>query len=222
MDVSASDFAEARERMVDGQIRPNRVSDPRVLQAMREIPRERFLPPRLAPFAYIDDHVALGNGRVLMEPLAFARLAQLAQIRPGMRTLVVGAGTGYGAAVLVACGAAVTALEQDTALLDIARPALAACAASVALVAGTLASGWPAGAPWDLVFIEGAVPGVPAALGEQLRPDSGRLVGVLAGGGRPGNAILGERTAAGLTIRPMFDCATPVLPQLVPKSEFVF
>jgi protein-L-isoaspartate(D-aspartate) O-methyltransferase len=222
MDVSATDFSEARERMVDGQLRPNRVSDPRLLQAMRTLPRERFLPPRLASFAYIDEDVALGNGRVLMEPLAFARLAQLAQIRRGTRTLVVGAGTGYGAAVLAACGAAVTALEDEAALIDIARPAFAACAPSVALAVGPLPRGWRAGAPWDVVFVEGAAPRIPEALAEQLRPKAGRLVGVLAGGGRPGAAILGERTPAGLTIRPMFDCATPLLPQLVAKPEFVF
>jgi protein-L-isoaspartate(D-aspartate) O-methyltransferase len=222
MDVVATDFSEARERMVDGQVRPNRVSDPRVLEAMRTIPRERFLPPRLAPFAYIDEDVALGRGRVLMEPLAFARLAQLAQTRRGAHTLVVGAGTGYGAAVLAACGAAVTALEEDAALIDIARPGLAAWAPSVALVVGPLARGWPAGAPWDLVFIQGATPRIPATLGEQLRPETGRLVGVIAGGGQPGTAIQGERTPCGLTVRPMFDCATPVLPQLVAKPEFVF
>lgn len=222
MDVFGTDFSDARERMVDGQIRPNRVSDPRVLEAMRAIPRERFLPPGLAPFAYIDEDVALGNGRVLMEPLAIARLVQLAQIRRGARTLVVGAGTGYGAALLAACGAAVTALEEDAALVEIARPALAASAPSVVLVIGPLAQGWPAGAPWDLLFIEGAAPSIPPALGEQVRPDAGRLVGVLAGGGRPGTAVFGERTAAGLTLRPMFDCATPALPQLVAKPEFVF
>ena len=222
MDASATDFSEARERMVDGQIRPNRVSDPRVLQAMRTIPREHFLPPRLASLAYIDAEVELGNGRVLMAPLAIARLVQLANIRRGARTLVVGAGTGYGAALLAACGAAVTALEEDAALLDIARPALSACAPSVAVVVGPLAQGWPAGAPWHLVFIEGAAPSIPAAIAGQLHPESGRLVGVLAGGGRPGSAVLGERSSAGFAVRPMFDCATPLLPQLVAKPEFVF
>jgi len=222
MDVLAADFSAARHFMVDGQIRPNRVSDPRLLKAMREIPRERFLPPHLAPLAYIDADVDLGDGRVLMEPLAIARLAQLAAVREGEKALVVGAGTGYGAALLAACGASVTALEEDARLCDIARPALAAYAASVRLVAGRLAEGWAEGAPWDVVLIQGAAPAVPAALAEQVRPASGRLVGVLAGRGRTGSAVLGERTAAGLTLRPVFDCATAVLPPLLARAGFVF
>ena len=222
MDVSATDCTEARQRMVDGQIRPNGVRDPRLLRAMRDIPRERFLPHRLAPIAYIDEDIDVGNGRVLMEPLVIARLVQLAAVRPGEKTLVVGAGTGYGAALLAACGAAVTALEEDASLRDIARPALAAFAPSVMLVAGPLAEGWRDGAPWDLVLIEGAAPAIPGAIAGQVRPETGRLVGVLAGGGRTGMAVLGERTSAGLTIRPMFDCATPVLPTLMSKPGFVF
>jgi protein-L-isoaspartate(D-aspartate) O-methyltransferase len=222
MDVTAADFTDARNRMVDAQIRPNRVADPRVLKAMREIPRERFLPPHLAALAYIDEDVSLGIGRVLMEPLAIARLVQLAGVRQGEKTLVVGAGTGYGAALLASCGAAVTALEEEARLRDIARPALQAYAPSVTPVAGSLAEGWPAGAPWDLVFIEGAAPAIPAAVGRQVRVETGHLVGVLVGGGRTGTAVLGERTPAGLTIRPMFDCATPVLPQLMPRPGFVF
>lgn len=222
MDVSATDRTDARLRMVDGQIRPNGVRDPRLLRAMREIPRERFLPPHLAPIAYIDEDIDLGGGRVLMEPLAMARLVQLAAVRVGEKTLVIGAGTGYGAALLAACGAAVTALEEDGRLRDVARPALAAYAPSVTLVAGPLAEGCGDGAPWDLVLIEGAAPAIPRPIAEQVRPETGRLVGVLAGRGRPGTAVLGERTSAGLTIRPMFDCATPVLPSFMPKPGFVF
>jgi protein-L-isoaspartate(D-aspartate) O-methyltransferase len=222
MDVSATDYTDARQRMVDGQIRPNGIRDPRLLRAMRDIPRERFLPPYLAPIAYIDEDIALGSGRVLMEPLVIARLVQFAAVRPGERTLVVGAGTGYGAALLAACGATVTALEEDASLRDIARPALAAYASSVVLVAGPLAEGWRDGAPWELVLIEGAVPAVPGLIAEQVRPETGRLVGVLAGGGRTGMAVLGERISAGLTFRPIFDCATPVLPSLMAKPGFVF
>lgn len=222
MDVSALDYTEARNRMVDGQLRPNRVSDPRVLQAMRDLPRERFLPPRLGAVAYVDDDVDLGGGRVLMEPLVIARLAQLAQVRPGEKILVIGAGTGYGAALLSGCGAAVTALEEDASLREIARRALAAQATSVVVVAGPLIEGWPSGAPWDVILIEGAVAAIPNAVAEQIRPDAGRLVGVLVGGGRTGAAVLGERTRAGLTLRPMFDCGTAVLPQFAPKPRFVF
>lgn len=224
MDVSAADFAEARALMVDGQLRPNKVSDPRILKAARDLPRELFLPPPLRALAYLDEDVPLGNGRVLMEPLVLARLAQLAAPRPGAKGLVVGAGPGYGAALLAACGVAVTALEEDTALVAEARAALMHQAPAVRLIAGPLAEGWPAGAPWDIILIEGAVASIPEALVGQLQIESGRLVTVLQepGSRRMGRAVLVERTEAGMALRPVFDCATPLLPAFAPKPAFVF
>ena len=102
MATQADLFTNARICMVDSQIRPNRVTDPRVLSAMRRLPRERFLPPNVAALAYADEDVPLGNGRFMMEPMVFARLLQAANLRENERVLVVGAGTGYGAAVLSA------------------------------------------------------------------------------------------------------------------------
>ena len=93
MDQSQTDFTAARNNMVDCQIRPNRVSDPRVLDAMRSLPREQFLPPALAPLAYVDEDLPVGAGRVLVEPLVIARLVQMARIRPGER--VPGGGGGH-------------------------------------------------------------------------------------------------------------------------------
>ena len=95
MDHAAQAFAEARNRMVDSQIRPNKVTDPRIITAMRQLPRERFLPADLAPLAYADEDVPLGKGRVLLEPTVIARLVQLTSVVAGERALVVAAGTGY-------------------------------------------------------------------------------------------------------------------------------
>jgi protein-L-isoaspartate(D-aspartate) O-methyltransferase len=215
-------FEAARSCMVDSQIRPNKVSDPRILRAMRQIPRERFLPPELAPLAYVDDDVPLGRGRALMEPMVIARLIQLAAPTAGEHALVVAAGTGYGAAVLAACGAQVTALEEDQDLIAVARPALAAVAPSVTLVSGPLAAGWPQASPYDIILIEGAVRDIPAALGPQLRPGRGRLVTVRTGHGSTGKGVLAELTPAGLRARPIFDCATPLIPGLLPEPGFVF
>jgi protein-L-isoaspartate(D-aspartate) O-methyltransferase len=120
------DYADARKRMVDGQLRPNRVTDPRVLDAMRDLPREEFLPAAVRARAYSDEDVPLPGGRTMVEPMVIARLAQTAAVRPGDRALVVCAGTGYGAAVLARCGARVIAIETDTALAAIAGRALAA------------------------------------------------------------------------------------------------
>ena len=221
MNRTTQDFAESRNRMVDSQLRPNKVFDPRILSAMRQLPRERFVPAALAPFAYLDEDVRLGGGRVLVEPMAIARLVQLAAVAAGERALVVGAGTGYGAAVLAACGARVTALEEDAALAGLARSVLAELAPSVSLVSGPLAAGWPPGAPYDVIMIEGAVARIPHAVGEQLRREAGRLVTVLTNGG-VGQAVVAEATPGGLRTQPMFDCATPAIPSLMEAPGFVF
>jgi protein-L-isoaspartate(D-aspartate) O-methyltransferase len=155
------DYADARNMMVDGQVRPNKVTDSRVLEAMRRLPRERFVPPILAPLAYSDEDIRLPGGRALMEPMVIARLMQAAALHAGERVLVVAAGSGYGAALAAACGAEVTALEEDEALLAMARAVLPEVAPGVAVVAGRLADGWNAAAPYDVVLIEGGVDAVP-------------------------------------------------------------
>jgi protein-L-isoaspartate(D-aspartate) O-methyltransferase len=222
MDRAAQAFAAARNRMVDSQVRPNKVTDSRIIAAMRQLPRERFVPPALAALAYADDNVPLGGGRVLVEPMVIARLVQLAAVIAGDRALVVASGTGYGAALLAACGARVTALEEVAPLLAIARSILPELAPGVSLVSGPLAAGWPPGAPYDVVLIEGAVRDVPAAIGEQLHKETGRLVTVCMANGTGGQAMLAEATTAGLRMQPMFDCATPPIPGLVRSAGFVF
>jgi protein-L-isoaspartate(D-aspartate) O-methyltransferase len=226
----APDYAAARDVMVDGLLRPNRVTDQRVLLAMRTLPRERFVPHALAPLAYIDGDLALGGGRVLMNPLVLARLVQLAAPRPGETALVVGAGAGYGATVLAACGAQVTALEENPALIELSARAGAAADAGIQFAAGRLADGWPERAPYDLIIIEGAVGAVPDRIGRQVARN-GRLVTVLAapgagaaGGGIAGGgvAVLAEPSAGGLSIRPAFDANTPCLPELLPARGFSF
>ncbi len=215
-------FADARMRMVDSQLRPNKVTDPRITGAMRRIPRERFLPGVQFALAYADEDVPLGNGRVLMEPMVIARLIQLAAPVSGERALVVAAGPGYGAAVLSACGARVTALEDDPALLRLARLALTTAAPEVSLVTGPLAAGWPNGAPYDVILIEGAVREIPPAIAQQLRAEGGRLVTVLRSADHVSAAVLAEATPGGLRAQPMFDCATPDIPALQPAPVFEF
>ncbi len=215
-------FAKSRLFMVNSQIRPNKVTDPRILAAMRHLPRERFLPAADAYRAYLDEDIPLGGGRFLMEPMVLARLIQAAHPDPAHRVLVVGAGTGYGAAVLAACGCTVIALEEDGALTELARRVLPDTAPSVTVVSGPLAAGWPAGAPYDVILIEGAVPAVPPALPAQLRPETGRLLAVLSAERGSTRAVAGEVTSAGLSLKPIFDCGTPPLPSLKLAPEFQF
>ncbi len=221
-DDVAGGYASARAHMVDGQIRPNRVSDRRLLDVLRSMPREQFLPEALRPLAYIDDNLPLGAGRVLMEPLILARLLQLGRARPGERVLVVGAGVGYGAAVLAGCGASVVGLEESPTLLAVARAACAILAPGLTLVQGRLAAGHPDGGPYGLIVIEGAVRAIPPALATQLAQPDGRLVGVLTEEGRVPQAVIAEATPAGLVARFAFDASTPLLPSLLPAPAFTF
>ncbi len=226
MERAADPFAAARALMVDGQVRPNKVYDRRLLDAMRRLPRERFVPPAMMARAYADEDVPLGGGRWLTEPMVIARLLQSADVVRGERALVVGAASGYSAALLEACGAQVTALEEEPALLGAMRPLLASLAAGVTVVEGPLVAGWPAGAPYDLVLVDGAVESeVPAAIVAQLRPASpqggGRLVTVRRRGAM-GQGCVAEAVAGVLRFQPMFDCATPLLAPLHRAAGFVF
>ncbi len=210
MDQAVLDFAIARNMMVDGQIRPNKVTDPRIIAAMRSIARERFLPPALASLAYVDIEVDLGVGRVLPQPMVTARLLQLAELRDGDRVLVVGAGTGYSAALAVACGAVVTALDTQSGVASV----------GVSWATGPLEAGWAACGPYDLILIDGAVAEFPAGFAAQLAPN-GRLVGVQVSGGI-GRAMRGIVVGGSLRTVPMFDCNAAMLPGLAKAASFVF
>lgn len=219
------DYAEARRCMVDGQLRPNRVADARLLAAMGEVPRERFLPPNLAARAYADEDVPLPGGRTLIEPMVIARLLQLLALRDGDRLLVIGAGAGYAAVVAARCGARVIALEDDADLLALGRRAARGLAEPEALrfVQGPLSAGHPAAAPYDAILIEGEVPEIPAEIAGQLA-EGGRLATVLAAAerGLSSRAVLGRRIAGSFSTSDAFDCATRRLGAFARRPGFVF
>jgi len=215
-------YASARACMVNSQVRPNKVNDTRIVNAMREIPREKFLPATLRHLAYVDEDIPLGGGRVMIEPMVVARMLQAAMPRANERVLVVGAGTGYGAALLGACGCKVFALEEDPELIKMARSILPEQAPGVTLLTGPLAQGAATEAPFDLIVIEGAAPEIPATLAAQLTPHTGRLIGLICGEDRTTQAVMGETTSAGLRTYPLFDCATPILPSLRKAPAFEF
>jgi len=219
--LSPEIFAQARTMMVDSQLRPNRVNDARLLGIFSSLPREIFLPADMAARAYTDENIRLPNGRAMLAPMVVARMIQDAGVQPGEKVLVVGSGTGYGAAALAKIGADVTALEQDSGLIQISRLALAQLASSVTQVVGPLAAGWAAKAPYDAIIIEGAVDLVPEALVSQLAAN-GRIVLIRHDNDRVGSAAVGTRSAGGVSFVPKFDCSAPLLPGLAREAAFVF
>lgn len=220
MGFEAADFEAARLNMVNGQLRPSKVTDPALLAVLRALPREDFVPAGLRARAYVDEDVPLGDGRVLLEPLLLARLLQLAAVRPGDRVLAVSGGTGYGAAVLAGLGAVVTLLEPDPALAAEARRRLAGAAGARVVEADPVA-GHAAGAPYEAILIEGAVPVLPRALADQLA-EGGRLVTVLAGRGGADRAVVARRIGGSVSVTEAFDCATPTLAAFAARAGFVF
>ena len=214
-----TDFAAARRHMVDGQIRTTDVTDLRLISALLEVPRERFMPPASASLAYLELDVPVGGGRRLLRPMVLAKLIQAADIKPTDRVLDVGCASGYGAAVLGHIAGNVIALEQDTGLANTASDSLAP-QRNVKVMRGPLAEGWAQGAPYDVAVVEGATEGVPNALCQQLK-NGGRLVCVLGDG--PGSkAMLYTRSSAEAAGRAVFDAAAALLPGFAKTPVFAF
>ena len=214
-----TDFVSARRHMVDGQIRTTDVTDLRVIAAMLEVPRERFMPPASASLAYLDLDVPVGATRQLLRPMVLAKLLQAAELEASDRVLDVGCATGYSAAVLGRIVGQVVALEQDAGLAKAASDALSS-QTNVDVVSGALAAGWAQGAPYDVVVLEGATEVMPQALCQQLK-DGGRLVCVQGSG--PGcKAMLYRRSGAEVGNRPVFDASAALLPGFGKTPVFAF
>ena len=210
--LAPPDMAARRATMVASQLRTVGVTDEAVLTAMGTIAREDFVPAALAGLAYGDAALEVAPGRWLLEPMALALLLQHAAVTPGMRALVVGAATGYSAAVLAAMGAKVTALDDDMAPRAVP---------GVTVAQGPLCAGWPAAAPYDLILFEGAIALVPAAIAAQLAP-GGRAAAVVREAG-VGRAMVGPVLADGRIAGLAFlEVAAHLLPGFAAPRGFVF
>jgi protein-L-isoaspartate(D-aspartate) O-methyltransferase len=215
------DYSALRRRMVESQLRTNKITDDAVLDAMGEVPRELFVPRALKSIAYLDEDLQIAPGRYLMEPMVLGRLLHLAEVKASDQAMVIGCGNGYSAAVLARIANSVVAVESDAALAQKAQELLVDFGASnVNLARAPLTAGYPAKAPYDVILFDGAVQQIPDSIVGQLAV-GGRLVAVLQADG-PGRAILATRTEAGLSQRVVFDCSVPSLPGFAKAPSFVF
>jgi protein-L-isoaspartate(D-aspartate) O-methyltransferase len=221
------DFAEQRKNMVESQVRPSDITDRRIMRAMLEVPRERFVPDALAAVAYADEAVPLATGRSAdalrraPAPRLLAKLIQLLEIDASDRVLVIGGGRGYAAALISRMAAKVIVLEVSEVLASASRSNLAAAGCqNTEVVVGPLPAGWPAESPYDGVLIDGGVEQVSEDLLDQLK-DGGRMAAVLMLGAI-GRGSVWRRIGATFDRRDSFDGIAAVLPGFERAPEFVF
>lgn len=220
-------FENARRMMVDGQVRTNDVTDPHIIAAMSELPRERFVPAGKTDLAYLDLDLPVTEPRpgaaprCLLKPMVLAKLLQAAEIKASDQLLDVGCATGYSSAVLAHIAASVVAVEDNPELARTAGANLTGLGITTVTVrTAELPVGAPADGPYDAILVNGCVEIEPDALCAQLK-EGGRLVCVLRGTGAA-KAMLYRSTNGVVSGRPIFDAAAPVLPGFVRPPAFVF
>ncbi len=220
--VPMADFATLRRMMVDGQVRTADVTDRGLIEAMLEVPRERFAPGEAA-LAYLDLDLPVGSGGVrrLLKPMVLAKMLQILDLAEGEKVLDVGCATGYAAALMARLAGEVIALEQDAELLSRAKAAFDAFGiANVRAVQGRLIDGFSADSPYDAILVEGCIEIEPATLCAQLA-DGGRLV-CIQGAGPAAKAVICRRDGDDITERAVFDANAAALPGFAKAPSFVF
>jgi protein-L-isoaspartate(D-aspartate) O-methyltransferase len=216
------DFALPRRKMVENQLRTNRVTDEALVQAFGTIPRERFVPSQKAGYAYLDEDLQVAGRRFLLEPMVLGRLIQALAIGPGDMVLDVACATGYSTAVLGAIAGTVVAVEEEEDLARKANEILNDLSVDNAVVVHhPHGEGYPKQAPYDAILINGALPEVPQALFDQLA-DGGRLAAVIKSGAGLGRATLFSKRDGLVGHRILFDAGTPDLPGFARSPGFVF
>ena len=218
--LAMSTFATQRLNMIDAQVRTNDVTDPRIHAAMGEVPRERFVPTAKRALAYADVPVEVSPGRYLLDPRTFSKLLALADVRPQDKVLDVGCATGYSAAVFALLAQSVIALEEDADLVRIASELLPAVGSRAVVTQGPLNQGFKAKAPYDVIFVNGAIGTAPEMLLSQLA-EGGRLVAVISEGVRS-HAMRFVREQGRIGSWAGFDASVPPLVGFSKTVGFVF
>ena len=216
--MTEHNFEQMRRAMVASQLRTTGVNDPRVVAAMGEVPRERFIPEDRCAAAYADLVLPLGHGRELNSPMALGRLLSEARLQGSERALIVGAATGYSAAVVARLAAHVVALEEQAELASAARSALEG--SGVQVVEGPLTQGYAASAPYDFILIDGAVEQVPQAIIDQVADGGQIALGLLEAG--ISRLSIGRVVAGAFGATAFSDAAAAILPGFEKTRTFSF
>lgn len=216
-----NDMSYAREMMVDCQIRPSDVTKYNIIDAFLSVPREEFVPSSKRAVAYAGEHIDLGEGRFLLDPRVFAKMLDVVNIQPNELVLDLGAGLGYSTAILARIAQTVVGLEENEALAKAAAVSLSEMAIGKGFVEhGPLAEGLAKHGPYDVVFVQGAIETVPAALADQIK-DGGRIV-TLYSDGNLGQCRIGFKRGSVLSWANEFDATAPVLDGFAKATEFTF
>jgi protein-L-isoaspartate(D-aspartate) O-methyltransferase len=173
---SSDEYEATREQMVREQIEDRGIRDPRVLAAMRKVPRHLFVPPEEQDEAYIDYPLPIGHAQTISQPYVVAYMTEALELKPGDRVLEIGTGSGYQAAILAEMAAEVYSIEIVEALAKEAAARLHRLGYSnVQVRAGDGYRGWLEAAPFDAIIVTAAPGHIPQPLVDQLR-DGGRMV----------------------------------------------
>ena len=219
-----SDFSIARQKMVDGQVRPSDVTDSRIIDAMLAVPREAFVPQNRQALAYLDIDLDVSDGgserRFLIKPVVTAKMLQAADIKDTDNVLVTNSAM-TAETILARLAGQVTATESDSSLAAKAREVLAQLGCgNITVRVAEAAEGDAANAPYDVIVLNGATEVTPDGLYRQLK-EAGRLVGVFALV-TPQRATVVTHSHGDFGSRALFDAAVPVLPGLGRLPAFVF
>ena len=215
------DYTQAREAMVDCQIRPSDVTKYPIIAAMLDVPREAFVPAEKKQIAYMGEHIALSPNRTLLDPRVFAKMLDVANIRDDELVLDVACGMGYSTAVLSKMAEAVIGVEDDPELANAAASTLSERGHDNAVIVSALpATGAPKHGPYNVIMLQGAFEVFPASLAAQLK-DGGRVVGLQMKDGVC-FCTSGIKSNDKISWRHEFDATAPVLEGFEKTREFTF
>lgn len=217
-----SDFLMMRQNMVKGQVEPENVTHPFLLEALFTIPREKFVPHQLARIAYMDKDFPLGKNRFLLRPALLARLLEALNPQPSDKILYIAGGTGYGPTLLSKIGAQIIALDcEETLTQEAERLVNALGLSSIKVVLGPLIEGWKQEALYDKILIEGCVDLIPRNLIAQLK-EGGQLITIKDHKTKESAAIKIDKKQRCITERFLFDAFAPRLICFQAQKTFVF